>query len=280
MPFLEVNGLELEVVKFDEASDDPEYFGRGSGLTYEGTTYAEKRSWDLDLNIMTQAKADSVQGWVKGRGHYWTFERVDGATTRLNAFSVDGGLGFSVSASSISATTAKFGTWGALVHSTIDLLATASFGNERNYSMSVWRKHNATMPFELCSFTYNGTTTRYYAGTTITSAFAWTVISAASGSLAVTLEAENNAGSNSTVSFDGLMIVPYEMTTDMLSARNARTAAEPPFPYVGVSGDAFPDNAEIVAKGFIASHEAEKSVVLEGATQTNAQWLTGKLIER
>ena len=111
MSFVDINGLAVDVSlgDWDRADQDLQSFERSEGFTLEGVLYAPKRAWSAETPLDTSGTVDSLRQWIKGRGHYWTFERVDGATTRFNRYSSDGGPGFGTNLTSTA--TSKFGTW-------------------------------------------------------------------------------------------------------------------------------------------------------------------------
>lgn len=258
MAFLEINGLSIdaELNSLDRSSQDVQNFARSEGNTMEGTLFVEKNSWDFSTPWdHIDAKPLAEAQWIKGRGHYWTFERVDGTTTRFNKYSSDGGVGFGNGISG--STPTKFGTWAGLIASGGNSNATATFGSEGRYSVSVWKRATSTT-WILCSLVNNGSGATYYAGLTgtgVTTAFAWMSVSAASGYIGVQLQGEDEGGTNAAALYDGLMILPYGLTTPMLAARNARTVAEPRFPYVELDGDVLEGIAPITVKGFVGSQD-------------------------
>jgi hypothetical protein len=281
MPFLALNGLEIDVDRSDSVDRDyadAQDFDRSAGTTIEGTHYRELREFGFTIPVQkTSQEIQSQRGWIKGRGHHYTFEYLDGATTRFNRFSTDGGPGFNTNLTA-TAVTVKFGTWAAKVNSGGTSVANFGFGSEDRYSVSVWRTCSS-QSYQLCTVVANGTTTTSYVGTVATTAFPWLTLSAASGSLALTLKGTRVDGSTSaTATYDGLMVVPYALTTNQLSARGARTSAEPRFPFVELSGDVLEGTGSIVVKGTVESDMIEQ--VTERGTVTNMRVAKVKLVER
>ena len=283
--FCAVNGLDLNVSDFAEDSDDVEAFGRGGGLDFEGVSYGERRKWQFTTPPYTAEDSDSLKGWLKGRGHQWTFEYVDAATTRFTFYSQEGGLGLSFASGATYSSTSKFGLWALQVHAGGSAVSTtATFGAERGCSMSVWRRVPSDGDtYELCSITWDGATLRYYAGasgTGVTTAFAWTTGTGVTyGYFPLVLEGQNNAGSNVTVIFDGLWLVPYTLSTSMLSARAQRTEVEGSFPYVKLAGMALRDNREVEVKGFVTGREP-RQLVIDGQFRPNREEISGTFVER
>lgn len=280
MGFLDINGLSLDVEldSLDRATKDVQNFARSEGDSLEGALFSAKRDWSFNTTWNTTTnRADAETQWVKGRGHYWNFERVDGATTRFNKYSSDGGPGFGNGISG--STPTKFGTWAGLIASGGNSNVTATFGSEGRYSVSVWKRDSATT-WILCTLIDRGSGATYYAGLTgtgVTTAFAWMSVSAASGYLGVQLQGEDEGGTSAAALYDGLMILPYALSTPMLTARNGRTLAEPRFPYVEASGSFIDDVNPVTVKGFVESEQLTQ--VNENGTR-DARCLKVTLVEK
>lgn len=296
--FLTINGLDMSVTDADQSADDVETYGRGGGLAYTGVTYGQKRKVTYKLAPLLPDEADSMDGWIKGRGHCWNFYWIDRSstvTTRFSLYSNEGGLVFGggTNGATLSAIGVYPDPWGsslypaALVQSGNTTVASATFGQEAGYSVSMWRRvPSGANVWELCSITYDTQTVRYFAGTTgalITTAFAWTTRSVASGYSAITLQGKNNAGTNADAVFTGVWYVPYCLSTPQLTARGARptigSGPEPVFPYVALGGYAFRDAYELLAKGFVTDRTPTK-LQANGVWYNNAETLSGTLIEK
>lgn len=281
MAFFTINGLEIDVdlESLDRSYVDVQNFDRTEGNTFEGVVYAQKRQWRAEIPWDTQEhRSIANRDWIKGRGHHFTFERLDGATTRFNKYSADGGPGFTATATS--SATSKFGTWALSCASGQTTTVTTTFGSEGRYSMSVWKRDSGGT-YILCTHTNDGGTARYYAGssgTGLTTAFAWAALTASSGYFRVQLQGEDETGTAVAAAlYDGLMVVPYALSTPQLAARKARTTAEPAFPYVELDGDAFEDLLPIMAKGFV---DAEDMTQVQSGGVTNVRCLKLSFTER
>lgn len=278
--FLTVNGLELGVTDFQRDTEDLDQWGRGGGLTFEGTTYAQKSSWGFETAPLLPGEADAINGWVKGVGHHWNFDLVDGATTRFTAYSADSGMDWFATTTGYTASSeAKFGRWGMMLHSSAQVTVTATFGIEQpGLSISGWKKIGAA-DWELCSLVYDGHTSRYFVGTEITTSFAWLITARTVKYFRNTLEGQDGAGSGATSLYDGWMILPYPLSTPQLAARAARTAAEPNFPYVAISGKNLRRQDETVCKGFVTRRNPVRATI-DGTYYSNAETLEGTLTEK
>lgn len=286
MSFVDLNGLAVDVAlgSFERGTADVESFARTEGLTYEGITYAAKRRWSFEIPYnLTESQTISDEGWIKGRGHYWTFERVDGATTRFNRFSNEGGPG--LTATNLTQTgTAKFGTWAGEVAGNLSSVVTATFGSEGRYSASVWRREAsgaASGVYRLFTIVANGTTTEAYIGTTKEASGAahtdYISLSAASGYLSVALKGFTQGAASMPHVYDALMVLPYAMTTVQMNARVNRTLVEPNFPFIEFDGDALEDVSPVTVKGFVTSHELTQA---QSGGVTNVRALRVDLIEK
>lgn len=263
MSYVTLNSLDMGVSEqdgFDRGYADVESFGRSEGLTLEGTMYREVREFSFTVPVVyTDQEIQALRGWVKGRGHYFNFERVDGATTRFSRYSNDGGPGFGAGTTAGTATFAKYGTWCLKLPGGDDSVVTAGFGSEDRYSVCVWKRESGGT-YRLCTVVADGTSTTSYSGATgmgATTAFSWWTVTAASGSLSVRLFGKNEAGTTASAFYDGLLMVPYALTTPQLEALNGRTTALPTFPYVELDGLCLEDLQPMVVKGTVASEETE-----------------------
>lgn len=279
--FLTVNGLNLPAMSAGQRRVDPDRWGRGNGLAYAGTTYAKRRQLAFETPPMTPLEAQALSGWVRGLGHHFTFEWTDDhrATTQFTLYSTDGGA--VLSGGSAATTDSKFGSYALLVAGNAQHTATVLFGSEAPHAFSVWRNQISIDSWELCSASYDGATTRYHAGTDgigTTTPFAWAGFNSSDGILRVRLEGQDPAGSSSTCLYDGLMILPYSLTTPQLAARNGRLNAEAPFPLVAVGGHALRLTPELACKGLVKDYPVHR-VVLDGRWHDNARQVTGTLIE-
>ena len=281
MTFMKLNNLDtpIDVDSFDRAYPNAQDFQRSAGFSLEGVFYKQLREWSCQVQLqLTDYEAVARRDWMLGRGHYWTFERVDGATTRFNKYSSEGGLGWNTNITSSG--TSKFGTWAAQVSSGNTSTVTASFGSENGYSVSTWRI-NKTGAYELSSAVYNGATTRFYSGasgTGVTTAFPWMTLSAASGYLGVGLLGKDEANASTTGFYDGVMILPYSLTTTMLSARATATVAEAQFPFVNLTGQCVEDLNPFAVKVMV---ESEAVIEVQGpGVVYDAKEMKLKIIER
>lgn len=296
MAFIRIEGLALDSLVEDyEISDQSvEAFNRTIGDSLEGLTYSDKKQITLTTPPLDPSTARSIEGWVRGRRHLWTFNRADGATTRYTRYSDDGGLGFSSLATSTSS--ALFSVWSQQLGSGGINTTTALFGSEGDWTVGVYAKVPAT------NATYSFYCTRSVGGTL--SSFTDTVSSAtlyifqltpASGFLTVRLHGKvPSTGTSATVHFDNLIIAPYAFTNEMIASSSTPRFGLPSNghtrpPFVTVFGDGIHkpntglNNANepgpMVCKGFVETVETIP-VVLNGSFQYNARRLKIRLLEK
>lgn len=282
MAFLTINGLNVDafIEDFQRDAADLQTFDRMASLSFGGAVYATKREWTFKTPFdLKESTVMSLRDWIKGRGHYWTFQRVDGATTRFNRYSADGGPGFDTDAVAGTTRFTSTGVWGMHVGASDAATAVAGFGSEGRYSVSLFKKMT-TATWRMCTAVYDGSTLTYYAGltgTAVTTAFAWMSLSASSGTLSVTLQGLTDAGASAVAPYDKVWVVPYALTTAMMAARLARAHTaqfEPAFPYVEMAGTHMEDLNGIAVKGFV---ESDVAVPVTGGI---ARQLAIKLVEK
>jgi hypothetical protein len=278
MAFLTLNGLQVDPWEdsFERTYEDVQNFDRSEGLSYEGALYRSVRQWTFEIPWEpSEERSIANRDWMKGRGHSWSFDRVDGATVKFNRYPMDGGPGFD--SNMVQSSTALFGSWSGRVVSGGASSVTVGFGTETRYSISLWKQNTATS-WILHTHVSNGVASTYYATSTVTAACPWMSISAASGSMSITLQGENDGGSNATTHYDAIWVVPYALTTPQIAARAARLAMEPPFPFVELNGDCIEDLNAIRVKTFIDTEPMQ--AVSSGGSMCFARVLKVKLVEQ
>jgi hypothetical protein len=277
--FLSVNGLNVPATMAGRRRSDLDKWGRGNGTVLTGTTFAPKSQIAFETPPMTAVAAHGLSGWVRGLGHHFTFEWYDEhrATTQFTLYSSDGGARFTEGA----AGTAKWGSYGLSIPSGAGYTVTVNFGNEAPFSFSVWRNQLSANTWELCSMSYDGATARYFAGpggTGVTGEFGWSILNYDTGVGRVTLQGRDGDGTSTAVDYDGVMILPYSLSTAQLAARHDRLNSEPAFPLVAVGGHITRSLPEIACKGMVQSYPVHR-VVLDGAWRDNARRVVGTLLE-
>lgn len=296
MAFLNIDGLEVPVLvdEFELRDASVETYGRNADDSLQGSTYSVKREMSFVTEPMTVANARALEGWVRGRRHQWTFDRLDGATTRFTRYSDEGGL-LLASAGTLTGNSPTFGTWSLVLStSAVTACATATFGSEGDWSVSVQHKLTAATQF----FSY---TTRSRAGvidSLFNNAAYGTVgflnITAVSGFLQVILSGRNDgngtaAGSSATSVFENLKIYPYALTDAMdltFLGGGISTGLSSPAPFVKVTGDCLLEAnvsgasgpGPVICKGFVESIPTEPLVV--DTFDYDARQLRVKLVQR
>jgi hypothetical protein len=296
MAFLRIEGLAIDTLieDFEISDQSVESFNRTIGDSLEGVTYSDKKQISLTTPFLDPASARSIDGWVRGRRHLWTFNRVESATTKYTRFSDDGGLALSTAATSTAS--ALFNVWGLQLNTNVFTVATALFGSEGDWTVGVYAKvpaTNASYTF-YCTRSVGGVLTSFAGGST-TATVRCFVITPASGFLTFRITGQDpSTGTGATLHFDNMMMAPFSFTNDMvLSSATPRYGlsstghTRPPF--VTVFGDGLfkPDTDQngageagpMVCKAFIETVETDP-VVLNGVFQYNARRLNIRLLEK
>lgn len=284
----------------------------------DGLTYAAKRRWAFETVPLPPAEAEAVVGWLEGRGLQWKFDLPGTGTTYFTRCGHDGSIArvfptaesgsFSRAAGWASAT-AKHGVWAFQLSGTSTAYDgtsstypfsytsfTAPFGfvSDHGLSLSYWARNYAsggigsyTLLSQVWDASFSLTTARYYVGSTATLPdttglpFRRTsVFTATTGYCSFEFLSGASINSTSTTLFDSVMLVPYRLTSGMLTARNGRsTLAEGTFPYVLLGGHALQDVNEVEVKGFVEERRPLR-VVLDGVWYDNAEVLSGVFVEK
>jgi hypothetical protein len=266
MVFAAINGLALSIQDdtFSVSRQDANTWGRSAALTYEGSVYRNLRQWSFELTPLTAQEADAMTGWIEGRGNLWTFQRYNPvlATTNYTKFSCEDGLTIGTGATQY--TTSKWGRWAAQINSAGNSSFTIQLSSATPlWSFTAWKSNNGGA-YALCCAHYDGATLRYHGGAdgaTVTTAFAWSVLSTSSGGwLSVRIDGEDFGGSNATSQYSYLRALPFAATSLMFAALGARTRAEPNLPYVELSGTVLGDATQYVeVKGFVEGVKLEQA---------------------
>lgn len=297
MAFIRIEGLALDSLVEDyEISDQSvEAFNRTIGDSLEGLTYSDKKQITLTTPPLDPLTARSIEGWVRGRRHLWTFNRQDVATTRFTRFSDDGGLSFPVSGYTSTAS-ALFNTWAVQLSPGAFTTVTATFGSEGDWTAAVYHKDvatNATYTF-YCVRSTGGSVGYFQNGTSVS--FIYNLqVGVTTGFLRATLSGKVGlTNTNATVHFDNLIVAPYAFTYDMILSSATPRYGLPAIghtrpPYVTVFGDGIHkpstglNNANepgpMICKGFVETIET-MPVVLNGSFKYNARSLKIRLLEK
>lgn len=298
MAFLNVEGLDISVsVEGVEVEDvSVEQYSRVMDDSYEGLTYSPKKSYSFTTPPMTAADARAVEGWIRGRRHYWSFDSGIGPSTATTYFtnnSVD--LGLTLSGGTLFADP-HVGTWAKLYRSSTSGTSgsfTARFGSEGDWTVHFYHK-----PFSAASYTsyvvrsLAGTITAF-ANAVSTTTVRCMSVTASSGSLFVVLGGkEADTGTASTSLFDCVTAAPYAYTTEMIEAVSATQVSalqrnghfRPP--YVRCHGDILEcggssptfGNGPVFAKGFVRSASVAPLVI--NGTLVPARQLQVTLVEK
>lgn len=312
--FLTINGLEVRLTGFEEIPQDERVVERGGNTGLDGTIYALKRSWAFETEPLPPDEAEAVVGWIEGRGVQFSFDRPATNTTRFSLSADDGMVmtAFPTASSTAISRAAvwrssdkKHGTWALQISgvsvsydgtstthpfSYTSFTAGFGFGSAGKVSLSYWAKSGAVASYTLLSTIWDPytseTTASFYVGTTATLPDAnglpfrtTSVFSSTVDYCSFRLLSGESINSVSTSLFDAVLLVPYALTSDMLGARNGRSAAEGPLPFVYIGGHALADPNEVLVKGFVNERQPTQCVI-DGVFYDNAEILSGTLVEQ
>lgn len=260
-----------------------EAFERAANGGWEGTIFARKQQWSFRLApTMTDNENRALRGWVTGQHWSWNFDRVDGATTRFNAYEDAGGVGWVAGVGSYASTaSAKFGAWGISPGSSQYIVTTLNFNVAAGFSWGVWKLVGGT--YQWCAATWDTATVRFTVdgGSNATSALAWSSQAAtgASGPFYLRLYGQGAGGASTTTAvYDGVIVCPYAWTNGQIDALAARTRPIPFAPYVEFDGGLNDAGQPLVVKGTVEDEDIQE--VAYGGGTTASRWLRISLTER
>jgi len=270
MPYLAINGFEILVAdgSMSVSREDLSSWNRTGGLTYEGATYRNLRTWEFETDYYTAAEAETVTGWIEGRGSMWNFERYDNlaASTRFSNFSTESGYAFSVGGVFTTSYTARYGQYAGALHSAKYASVSAQFvATTPKWSFQAW-KHVSGNSFQLLTAINDTSATQYFVAGTATSAFgsaasSWFAASGASGGRVLfTVRGVDYGILPGTTYYDNIRIFPYAVFTTMMAVTATRSFSEPALPYVELSGNVLDGDTSrtVTVKGFVSSTDPEQ----------------------
>lgn len=297
MAFLRIEGLPVDALidDFEISDQSVEAFNRTLGDSLEGVIYSDKKEISLTTPPLDPISARSLEGWVRGRRHLWTFNRPDGATTRFTRFSDDGGVAFPTTGYT-STSSALFSTWAIQINPAITNTVTTTFGAEGDWTVAFYHKDVATnASYTFYAIRSVGGALGFFQGAASTTTLFNAVVTAVSGFIRASLVGRQGlSATNATSHFDNLIIAPYAFTYDMmLSSATPRygltSLGHTRPPYVTVFGDGLHkanvganganEPGPMLCKGFVETVDTEP-VVLNGAFQYNARRLKIRLLEK
>lgn len=297
MAFLRVDGYEIPVLvdSIGDADATVESFGRAQDDALTGTVYSAKREYEFETPPMPLSDAVAVASWVRGRGHHWSFQRPDTATTRFSLVSDEAGHTFTAGTSTSSS---LFGPWALQLLSGFTSSATVNFGSEADWTVQVYHRTTAGQPFlsRVVRFK-DGVTDYWVSGATTAGPFTLTdpmSVSASSGFVGVALSGRATGGSAATAQFGGVRVVPYALNEGQILALATPFFGNPTTgwarkPFVSVTGDMLSIGGPVVNgagerggqhfKGAVEG-TAIQPVVIDGAFRYNARGVKGRLVLR
>ena len=293
MAFLRINGLAVDALidNFDIEDVSVEEYVRGVSDSLEGLTYSIKRQITFTTPPMTADDAYSLEGWVRGRQHFWNFQRPDTGTTRFSLSSADAALTLGNGTAN---PTTLFGAFGMRLDSASTANATTSFGSEGDWTVHFYHRVGSGATFSSYgAVSRNGSISAWTAGASATT-IQMCSISAASGYLGVSLLGRNAAGTTTSCHFANLTVARYALSTDMFMSLASAYYGTPTTnwtrpPFVTVTGSCLQTHQktcnEALEKGPMVAHATVEGislrpVVMNGSLVSNARQLTIRLLEK
>lgn len=286
-PFLQVNNLTVRVAdeSFKTSAEDVMSFNRSAGLTYEGVTRRDLRSFSLDVVVTSQAEAMPLRDWLKGRGYYWNFTRRDASGSTFSRISADGGLmlgGSGTGPEMATTALARFGPHGVLLQSGLGntAVATAPLGHSDVPRISAGFFHRVSAAtVQHCVLRYSPATVECFVNGLATSPFSFATLNCTTEFSRLTLTAATVSGAACTAVFDNLYFVPYGYSVDMMAALSTASQEYARLPYVSVYGSALEDEVPVSYKMQVGEYTA-KQLRINGGWNPNAQIMSVEAVER
>jgi hypothetical protein len=276
MPFLSINGYDTPVratgATFSNQAVGGDTRSFGGQLVPDRQTIS--RQFDIQTPVMTTAKARALTGLIQGDGHKWSFNSdlysskglgpQAGYTVTMSATGGVAGGGYVqvTSAQSIGWRKLQYGDFSVMVY---------------KYTGGAWHQYVYTYDAGTTTVTQykDGLAHSPVAGDSILNWFSYT---SATGDFAFLGKDIDGANGNSR--YDELVIVPYLMTLEMVTAFNTYTkTGSKPFgeiPQLNIDGDIIPDGP-VVFIGSAASGNFEMASV--DASSTFGMGVTFQLFE-
>jgi hypothetical protein len=258
-------------------------FGRVQDTTMQGASFRRVRNYTFTLSPETAEDSDRLEGWLTGKGHYWSFSRtrawgLSATTTSFSSTSDDAGAGWS---GGTSGSSPVVGSHCLRLASNGTSVATVGFGTERDWSLSFYQIVSPGTRYFAVIQSVGGVVEAYLDGSSVATVRSLGTVSAASGVASFTLLGRLPvAGTNAQADFDEVRIRPFSLTAEMRTALGTPSAGVAP-PFVLVSGDLLRQSATISVpfKAFVRSEDVAGQG-LDGGFAYDGRRLNVELVER
>jgi hypothetical protein len=258
MSFLTINGLTVSIQGEPVINPDIKENRR---TTYNGDTRIirkyNKDSWELETTMMTADKADNLRGLMDGEGHYFSF---DSDLYSFKGLSPESGYSVTLLGSG--------GKYSGGLQVDTDIDYDFSYSNE--YTVVFWRATASGNTFN--HYAFNSDNTKYYNG----SENAGVSITFANMDSDGLLTLDNDSDGNADV-FDDLIVVPFIMTENMISAIYNLGEAYSNLPRLKINGDMLGNN-QTICEG-IVNNQPYQPFRSGGSFNNNGQRVSFTLFE-
>lgn len=293
MAFIRLDGWDPTVLidGFDHEDESVESFSRAVSDDYVGVTYSEKQGYSFMTRPVGPVDAESIAGWVRGRGHRWRFQTTSNGTTAFTLGSADSGL--TLTAGSANAD-GLFGSNGLLLNSGATSCATAAFGSEGNWTAQLYHRVSGGSFVSYVIRSKSGVVD-FWASAATTAGVSVATVSAASGFLGLSLLGRNSAGTNATAQFDGVRLVPYALLDSQIASLATPFLGLPSSgfskpPYVVVTGTGIVQGGPPINgaserggqayKGFVESFDVVPSILPGEGYDAGSRMVKIRLVQR
>lgn len=228
MPFFTIHGMEVPVADKSWKADPlivGERRARSVGAARIRTQIARKYRYTGKTPFLDPADAAWIVDLLNGEGDSWSFES--------NIYSAKGLL-WSGTVPVRQNTNVKFGTWaGEAASGTTSTFSPGYAGLDK--TVLFWRRPGAgAFDHYALTRTSGGTLTEYKNG--VVGAYTTSNFFTFTDSTCSFL-GKNDAGTNTTIQFDDVVVLPFLMPATNIATLAAQTAAWAPLPYLRVTGD-------------------------------------------
>lgn len=232
--FLSIHGYEIECSTLEQTF---ELVGndrrRSASGTLRQTRIARKYGWKVELAILDPATVSPLMDLVTGEGHVWSFD--------ADVFSSKG-LGWSTTPT-LDATNKKFGA--SSMSAASGTTYTASYTEATTRTVLLWRRPGSgSFDHYALVLTGNSVTTQYKNGVAGSYSVTNWITPASDGSFS--LLGKNDAGTNTTVQYDDLVVLPFTVTQAMVTAWFGQTISWADLPSLNITTN---DTTNHVAQG-------------------------------
>lgn len=251
--FVRLDGYELPILAGSVRIEESEIgtIDRAADAQLRDFIIARPRVWSCAMPFLPWITTDAIQNMVRGRGHHIPFD---------TSYASDGGVGPNSGYTGCSLGTAapapKFGTRRlAITSASAGMTFTVACPLGDQWTLMFWLYTAASAAWHHYAVTKDGTgtTVKYVDGVAGATLANYSVtITGTSG--AFNIQGKDNAGTNNTVQYDDMVILPWAASAAMIAAWAAQTVAFSPLPRLNLQGCLLSDanvNRQVTVRGSI-----------------------------